>query len=150
MIEAMEQQIVNAINSRWTKNEKIRKEIEIDKMAENFRVICSSRASVLAIIYEIRENINVYDNINKLKDTMRNIFSWITEEVIESIMKKYSSSELKDKKKEAKYKDEIPTIKKELNNLKEMVVRLTLNKLMIFHNISHLQNDVEGDSVWII
>lgn len=135
MIEAMEQQIVNAINSRWTKNKELRKEIEIDRMAENFRVICSSRASVLAILYDIREEVNICDNISKLEDNMRNIFSWIAEESIDSIMEKYSS-DLKDKKKEAEYKAEIPTIKNELYNLKETVVKTTLNKLMAFHNIN--------------
>lgn len=135
MIEAMEQQIVNAINSRWTKNKELRKEIEIDRMAENFRVICSSRASILAIIYDIKERNNIYDNISKLEDNMKNIFSWVTEECIESIIEKYSS-DLKDKKKEAEYKAEIPTIKNELYNLKETVVKITLDKLMTFHSIS--------------
>ena len=44
MIEAMEQQIVNSINNRWTKDKSKRREIDIYKLSESFRVICSSRS----------------------------------------------------------------------------------------------------------
>ena len=54
MIEAMEQQIINSINGRWTKDKSKRKEIDIHKLTECFRVICSSRSSVLFIIDSLK------------------------------------------------------------------------------------------------
>ncbi len=45
MIEAMEQQMINSINGRWTKDKSKRKEIDIHKLTECFRVICSSKFS---------------------------------------------------------------------------------------------------------
>ena len=55
MIEAMEQQMINSINGRWTKDKSKRKEIDIHKLTECFRVICSSRSSVWFIIDSLKK-----------------------------------------------------------------------------------------------
>ncbi len=56
MIEAMEQQIIYNINNRWRKNEKLRVEIDMDKISDCFRMICSSRNSTLTLLLNIKND----------------------------------------------------------------------------------------------
>ena len=74
----MEQQIINAINNRWRKDRAKRIEIDIDKVSESFRVICSSRNSTLSIINLIKQNGISDELLNKLNDNMTWIYSWFT------------------------------------------------------------------------
>lgn len=134
MIEAMEQQIINSINNRWTKNKKLRREIDMNKITESFRVICSSRVSILSIITEMKETSHFYEDIDKLKVRMNEIYNWITEECIISLIDRYKAP-IKDKKKEAEYKAEIPEIEKNLQELNMDILDQTLEKLLKFHNI---------------
>ena len=70
MIEAMEQQIINSLNNRWRKNEKLRTNIDMDKTSECFRMICSSRNSTLTLLLNIK-NDTVTDKMErKLKENM--------------------------------------------------------------------------------
>ena len=72
MIEAMEQQMINSINGRWTKDKSKRKEIDIHKLTECFRVICSSRSSVLFIIDSLKKA----SNENSILDLKNKIVNW--------------------------------------------------------------------------
>lgn len=135
MIEAMEQQIINSINSKWTKDKEKRRDIDIEKISECFRVICSSRATVLAIIDSIKKSNTEQQSTQELKDNMIKIYNWVTEGSIESLIAKYHTS-LKDKKKEAEYKVEVQQIEQYLENLKRDVIDKTIDKLFIFHNIT--------------
>lgn len=143
MIEAMEQHIVNSINNRWTKNKDIRRNIDIEILSENFRVICSSRAKTLSIISKLKTS-NTIDSLEELKENMTSIYHWITDESIESLLDKYRS-ELKDKMKEAEYKSEISTIIEYLDNLRNNLIELTLKKLYVFHNITTKVQTITGD-----
>lgn len=134
MIEAMEQQILNSINSKWTKDKEKRKEIDIDKVIECFRVICSSRSSVLSIIQQLKSIDSNEKYINDLKDNMIKIYDWITEDSIENLIEKYYAP-LKNKKKEAEYIAEVPQIKIYLEVLKDKIINETIDKLLLFHGI---------------
>ncbi|GKX66020.1 hypothetical protein [Inconstantimicrobium mannanitabidum] len=135
MIEAMEQQIINGINNKWKKDKVKRQDIDIEKVSECFRVICSSRATTLAIMESIKESNSEYSKIQELKDNMIKIYDWITKETIESLIARYNTS-LKDKKKEVEYKSEIPHIEAYLENLKEDMINKTMDKLFIFHKVT--------------
>lgn len=134
MIEAMEQQIINGINNRWTKDKNKRKDIDIDKISECFRVICSSRTSILAIIKEIKERGYTEEKIDKLERRMNQIYKWVTEDCINNLIDRYRT-ELKDKKKEAKYIAEIPEIENSLQVLKKSIMKQTLEELLKFHKV---------------
>lgn len=135
MIEAMEQQIINSINNRWTKNKDLRREIDMDKVTESFRVICSSRSSILGIIKDMK-NTNCYDdNREKLRMKMNEIYKWIIEECVKNLTDRYKVS-LKDKKKELEYKTEVLEIEKSLQALEINIVNQTLEKLLKFHNVN--------------
>lgn len=134
MIEAMEQLIVNSINNRWTKQIDLRKEIQLDRVAESFRVICSSRASILSIITEIKDKGCNEELMDKLKKQMEEIYIWITEDSIKTLIDKYEAP-IKDKEKEARYKAEISKIEKFLQQFKCDLITSTINKLLKFHNI---------------
>lgn len=135
MIEAMEQQIVNSINNRWTKDKNKRRQIDIDKVSECFRVICSSRNSTLNIVQNLKENDeNNEELIDKLKNNMKWIYNWTTKDAIESLLMKYKM-EVKDKKKEAEYNAEIPEIQEFLEKLEKDIIETTINKLLIFHMV---------------
>ena len=134
MIEAMEQQIINSINNKWTKDRDKRKDIDIEKVSECFRIICSSRASNLSIIESMKESNSVDSKVQKLMENMNKIYDWITEEAIENLISKYQT-ELKNKKKEAEYKAEVPEIENYLRKLKEDVITKTMDKLFLFHNV---------------
>lgn len=140
MIEAMEQQIINSINCRWRKDKKKRSEINIDKLSECFRIICSSRNSTLSILNTIDKNGLNNTNIIKLKENLFGIYDWITKDSIESLYSRYSSS-LKDKKKELEYKNELPFIKEYLDTTKKVLIDLTTKKLLEFHHIKEVCND---------
>ena len=98
MIEAMEQQIINSINSRWTKDKNKRREIDVYKISECFRVICSSRSSILFIINSLKKS-QCENTVIELRNKMEWIYDWITEDVCKSILDKYDM-EIKDKRKE--------------------------------------------------
>lgn len=134
MIEAMEQQIINSINNRWTKDKNKRREINIDKTTECFRVICSSRNTTLVIINKLKNTNDFSEDLLELKSNMEWIYDWITEDVIQSLLEKYQI-EIKDKKKETQYKGEIPIITEFLKVFKVNFIDETLNKLLKFHNI---------------
>lgn len=134
MIEVMEQQIINSISSRWTKDRNKRKEIDMNKVTEAFRVICSSRNTTLSIINRLNNTQKYNCDLKQLKNNMEIIYNWITEDTVKSILEKYSV-EIKDKKSEADYKAEIPVIIESLNKLKINIIDETLNKLMKFHSL---------------
>ena len=133
MIEAMEQQMINSINGRWTKDKSKRKEIDIHKLTECFRVICSSRSSVLFIIDSLKKTSNE-NSILELKNKMEWIYDWVTEDACKSILDKYDM-EIKDKKKEAEYRAEIPTINEYLEKLKINVINDTIEMLLKFYKV---------------
>ena len=128
MIEAMEQQMINSINGRWTKDKSKRKEIDIHKLTECFRVICSSRSSVLFIIDSLKKA------SLELKNKMEWIYDWVTEDTCKSILDKYDM-EIKDKKKETEYRAEIPVINEYFETLKKKVINETMTKLLIFYKV---------------
>lgn len=135
MIEAMEQQIMDSINNRWTKDKNKRREIDIEKISECFRVICSSRNSTLNIVHKVKGSNEDYEKlIVELKHNMKSIYNWITKDSIESLLKKYKM-EVKDKKKEAEYKAEIPEINEFLEKLEEDIIEKTIEKLLVFHMV---------------
>lgn len=135
MIEAMEQQIINSINNRWTKDKNKRREIDMEKISECFRIICSSRNSTLSIIHKIKATNENYEKlIIELKNNMKSIYSWITKDMIESLLKKYKI-EVKDKKKEAEYNAEIPEINEFLEKLEKHIIEKTIDKLLVFHMV---------------
>lgn len=135
MIGAMEQQIINSINNRWTKDKKKRRPIDIEKVSECFRIICSSRNSTLNIIENIKKSVENYEElIDELKNNTKWIYNWITNDTIGSLLKKYRM-ELKDKKKELKYNAEISEIQEFLNQLEKDIIQITINKLLVFHMV---------------
>lgn len=134
MIEAMEQQIINSLYSKFNKSKEKRKEIDIERVTDSFRSICSSRNSTLSIIDDLKYNNNFEHNLFKLKENLEWIYNWVTEECISSIYIKYNKT-LKDKKKEAEYLAEIPEIQLFLKEFKSIVINKTIDKLMIFHNV---------------
>ena len=109
MIEAMEQQIINSLNNRWRKNEKLRTNIDMDKTSECFRMICSSRNSTLTLLLNIKNDTITDERESKLKENMFWIYDWFTKESINSIYNRYNTT-LLNKKMEAKYKSEIKDI----------------------------------------
>lgn len=133
MIEAMEQQIINSINNRWTKDKKKRRSIDIEKVSECFRVICSSRNSTLNIVHKLKEFDGSHEELfGELKNNMKWIYNWTTNDTIESLLNKYKM-EVKDKKKEAEYNAEIPEIQEFLEKLEKDIIETTINKLLLFH-----------------
>lgn len=134
MIEAMEQQIINSLNNRWRKNEKLRTNIDMDKTSECFRMICSSRNSTLTLLLNIK-NDTITDEIeSKLKENMFWIYDWFTKESINNIYNRYNTT-LLNKKMEAKYKSEIKDIEEFLENFRTELINTTLEKLYKFHGI---------------
>ena len=137
MLEAMEQQIINSINNRWTKDKKKRREIDIEKISECFRIICSSRNSNLNIVHKLKEADEYYEElVTELKNNMKWIYNWITKDITESLLKKYSM-EVKDKKKESEYNAEIPEIKEFLEQLEKDIIEKTVDKLLVFHMVKN-------------
>ncbi|WP_027633555.1 hypothetical protein [Clostridium hydrogeniformans] len=134
MIEAMEQQIINSINNKWTKDKDKRRDIDLEQVSDSFRVLCSSRATTLDIIERLKKSDDKESKTQELKANMIKIYDWVTEETIESLIAKYCTS-LKDKKKEAEYKAEVPQIEGYLEDLKENLITKTMNKLFVFHKI---------------
>ena len=135
MIEAMEQQILNSINNRWTKDKKKRREIDLEKISEWFRIICSSRNSTLNIINELKQSTEYYQVLlEELRNNMKWIYNWTTKDTIDSLLKKYRM-EVKDKKKEAEYNAEIPEIEEFLEQLEKDIIERTIDKLLLFHTI---------------
>lgn len=134
MIEAMEQQIINSLNNRWRKNEKLRANIDMDKISECFRMICSSRNSTLTLLLNIKSD-NVTDEMeDKLKENMFSIYDWFTKESINSIYNRYNTT-LLNKRMESKYKSEIKDIEEFLENFRIELINTTLEKLYKFHGI---------------
>jgi len=137
MLEAMEQQIINSINNRWTKDKKKRREIDIEKISECFRIICSSRNSNLNIVHKLKEADEYYEELAiELKNNMKWIYNWITKDMIESLLNKYKM-EVKDKKKEAEYNAEIPEIREFLEQLEKDIIEKTVDKLLVFHMVKN-------------
>ena len=135
MIEAMEQQIINSLNNRWRKNEKLRTNIDMDKTSECFRMICSSRNSTLTLLLNIKNDTITDERESKLKENMFWIYDWFTKESINSIYNRYNTT-LLNKKMEAKYKSEIKDIEEFLENFRIELINITLEKLYKFHGIS--------------
>lgn len=133
MIEAMEQQIINSINSRWTKDKNKRREIDLYKISECFRVICSSRSSILFIINSLKKS-QCENTVIELRNKMEWIYDWITEDVCKSILDKYDM-EIKDKRKEAEYRAEIPIINEYFEKLKINVINETIEMLLKFYKV---------------
>ena len=133
MIEAMEQQMINSINGRWTKDKSKRKEIDIHKLTECFRVICSSRSSILFIINSLKKS-QCENTVIELRNKMEWIYDWITEDVCKSILDKYDM-EIKDKRKEAEYRAEIPIINEYFEKLKINVINETIEMLLKFYKV---------------
>lgn len=133
MIETMEQQIINSINSRWTKDKNKRREIDVYKLSECFRVICSSRSSILFIINSLKKS-QCENTIIELRNKMEWIYDWVTEDVCKSILDKYDM-EIKDKKKEAEYRAEIPIINEYFEKLKINVINETIEMLLKFYKV---------------
>lgn len=133
MIEAMEQQIINSINSRWTKDKNKRREIDVYKISECFRVICSSRSSILFIINSLKKS-QCENTVIELRNKMEWIYDWITEDVCKSILDKYDM-EIKDKRKEAEYRAEIPIINEYFEKLKINVINETIEMLLKFYKV---------------
>ncbi|MGL5086035.1 MAG: hypothetical protein ACRC68_10045 [Clostridium sp.] len=134
MIEIMEQQIINSINSRWIKDKDKRKEIDMVRVAEAFRTICSSRSSTLSIIDDLKIGKDFNSNIDKLRSNISYVYDWVAGDAIESIYVKYKT-ELLDKKKEAEYFKEIPDIQLFFNEFKSDIINQTILNLTKFHNI---------------
>ena len=135
MIEAMEQQIINSINNRWTKDKNKRREIDRERISECFRIICSSRNSTLNIVNKLKECDEYYEElVVELKNNMKAIYDWTTKDMIESLLNKYKM-EVKDKKKEAEYNAEIPEIKEFLEQLEKDIIEKTIDKLLVFHMV---------------
>ena len=141
MIEAMEQQIINSINNRWTKDKEKRREVDMQRISEYLRVICSSRNSSLSIINDLKSNQNFAININKLRENLNWIYKWITTESIDAIYAKYNAT-LLDKKKESEYLKEIPTIQLFLQEFKITIITETIDKLIKFHDINRRDNEM--------
>lgn len=134
MIEAMEQQIINSLNNRWRKNEKLRTNIDMDKTSECFRMICSSRNSTLTLLLNIKNDTITDERESKLKENMFWIYDWFTKESINNIYNRYNTT-LLNKKMEAKYKSEIKDIEEFLENFRTELINTTLEKLYKFHGI---------------
>ena len=134
MIEAMEQQIINSLNNRWRKNEKLRTNIDMDKTSECFRMICSSRNSTLTLLLNIKNDTVTDEMERKLKENMFSIYDWFTKESINSIYNRYNTT-LLNKKMEAKYKSEIKDIEEFLENFRIELINITLEKLYKFLGI---------------
>lgn len=134
MIEAMEQQIINSLNNRWRKNEKLRTNIDMDKTSECFRMICSSRNSTLTLLLNIKNDTITDERESKLKENMFWIYDWFTKESINSIYNRYNAT-LLNKKMEEKYKSEIKDIEEFLENFRIELINTTLEKLYKFHGI---------------
>jgi len=137
MIEAMEQQIINSINNRWTKDKNKRREIDRERISECFRIICSSRNSTLNIVHKLKESDEYYEElVVELKNNMKAIYDWTTKDMIESLLNKYKM-EVKDKKKEAEYNAEIPEISEFLEQLEKDIIEKTVDKLLVFHMVKN-------------
>ncbi|WP_195245318.1 hypothetical protein [Clostridium celatum] len=134
MIEAMEQQIINSINNRWRKNEKLRAEIDMDKISECFRMICSSRNSTLTLLLNIKNDGITEESEQALKNNILWIFDWITKDPIDGIYQKYNTT-LLNKKMESKYKAEIKDIELFCSQFRIDLLNNTLEKLYKFHEI---------------
>lgn len=134
MIEVMEQQIIDSINNRWTKDKSKRRDIDINKVSDSFRVICSSRVTNLIILDNLRNSQDKEKEIQELRENMIKIYDWIIKESINGLIAKYHTP-LKNKKKEEEYKLEIPDIENFLEILREEIISETLDKLLLFHKI---------------
>lgn len=134
MIEAMEQQIINNINNRWRKNEKLRVKIDMDKISDCFRMICSSRNSTLTLLLNIKTDGITEESEQALKNNILWIYDWITKEHIYNIYQKYNTT-LLNKKMEYKYKAEIKDIELFFSKFRIDLLNNTLEKLYKFHGI---------------
>lgn len=134
MIEAMEQQIINNINNRWRKNEKLRVEIDMDKISDCFRMICSSRNSTLTLLLNIKNDGVTEESEQALKNNILWIYDWITKDHINNIYEKYNTT-LLNKKMESKYKAEIKDIELFFSKFRIDLLNNTLEKLYKFHGI---------------
>lgn len=130
----MEQQIINSLNNRWRKNEKLRTNIDMDKTSECFRMICSSRNSTLTLLLNIKNDTITDERESKLKENMFWIYDWFTKKSINNIYNRYNTT-LLNKKMEAKYKSEIKDIEEFLENFRTELINTTLEKLYKFHGI---------------
>lgn len=134
MIEAMEQKIITNIKGPFLKNEKLRKEINFDITAEALRMICSSRSSFYPLfdLLKVEYNKKYLDELlNKIFD----VFDFVTAECINEIVKSYKNPDIKDSKKKEYYINQVPIIKEDLLKIKDTICKMTLDKLLIFHNI---------------
>lgn len=134
MIEAMEQQIIYNINNRWRKNEKLRVEIDMDKISDCFRMICSSRNSTLTLLLNIKNDGVTEESEQALKNNILWIYDWITKDHINNIYEKYNTT-LLNKKMESKYKAEIKDIELFFSKFRIDLLNNTLEKLYKFHGI---------------
>lgn len=136
MIEAMEQRMLNNLKSNFLKNEKLRKDISIDATADALRLICSSRSSFYPILNSLKLNSNKNESTSELKLKISEVYDFILLDCVNDIISSYENPDIKDIKKREYYISQIPSIKKSLSDIKNNVCNQTLNKLLVFHNIS--------------
>lgn len=136
MIEAMEQRMLNNLKSNFLKNEKLRKDISIDATADALRLICSSRSSFYTILNSLKLNSNKNESTSELKLKISEVYDFILLDCVNDIISSYENPDIKDIKKREYYINQIPLIKKSLSDIKNNVCNETLNKLLVFHNIS--------------
>lgn len=138
MIEVMEQQIVNNISGQYLKNKGLRRNLDIDKVSEALRVICSSRSSFYSIISRLRTDDNDISKeklINQLRIGIENTYKWVTDDCIDEIIKSYEIPNAKDRNKIEEHIKQASIIRDELRLISEKVIDITLEKLLRFHCI---------------
>ncbi len=129
-----EKKINNEIKERWKKDEYKRMIVDSEKVSDEFRVICSSRSSIIKIIEDIKKNGLTVDSLKNLKNQMEKIFDWFNIDTINNLKTKYDI-EIKDRRKLRRYRNEIKFIDEYYNNFKGSIINITVDKLLKFHNL---------------
>lgn len=104
-----EKKINNEIKERWKKDEYKRMIVDSEKVSDEFRVICSSRSSIIKIIEDIKKNGLTVDSLKNLKNQMEKIFDWFNIDTINNLKAKYDI-EIKDRRKLRRYRNEINSL----------------------------------------
>ena len=108
--------------------------VDSEKVRDEFRVICSSRSSIIKIIEDINKNGLTVDSLKNLKNQMEKIFDWFNIDTINNLKAKYDI-EIKDRRKLRRYRNEIKFIDEYYNNFKGSIINITVDKLLKFHNL---------------
>ncbi|MBS6501848.1 MAG: hypothetical protein KH415_09485 [Clostridium sp.] len=135
MIEAMEQKIITNLKGHFLKNEKLRRNISIDSTSDALRIICSSRSSFYPLFNALKTNPKRKENLESLFIKISEVYDFILLESNNYIIFSYENPEIKDIKKKEFYISQVSIIKKDLNDIKNNVCSMTLDKLLAFHNI---------------